>query len=113
MPIEVVLDIFSGRPNPIWVLSGDQGKQWLSYMEALQPASEGDGPEPAGLGYRGILVKGFKHTKCGESVRVFGGVVQCADRKYLDDGRQLEKWLLATAGPSLDDSLREIVEEQI
>jgi len=113
MPIEVVLDIFSGRPNPTWPLAGNRAAEWLSRLEALPPATEADAAEPPGLGYRGFVVSWFSHPKCGGPARVFGGVVQCAGGAYRDEGRRLERWLLATAGTALDDALRDVVSAQI
>jgi len=53
--VEVQLDVFSGRPNPCWTLSGESVRTLEQMLGGLQPDRA---PEPPGLGYRGILVVG-------------------------------------------------------
>ena len=54
-PLEVELDVFSGRPNPRWVLPADERDSLLNLVASLKEAG---GPMPAaGLGYRGFILR--------------------------------------------------------
>ena len=54
-PLEVELDIFSGRPNPRWVLPTDERDSLLNMVASLRDTA---GPFPAtGLGYRGFILR--------------------------------------------------------
>src|SRR5258708_6876659 len=102
MPIEVELDVFSGRPNPRWVLSSSQEIEWTIRLDSLPNAANRDLPELPGLGYRGFVVKATDQTK------VYGGLVKINDELYRDHGRYLEKWLLSTSGSSVDESVKKM-----
>ena len=53
-PLEVELDVFSGRPNPRWVLQAEERDSLLELVRSLREAG---GPMPAtGLGYRGFIL---------------------------------------------------------
>lgn len=62
----VELDVFSGRPNPQWVLTDDERQR---VEELLRGLPEGTDPGPGattGLGYRGfVLVEGPRQTRAG------------------------------------------------
>ena len=54
-PVEVELEVFSGRPNPRWVLRAEEGDSLLELVGSLK---ESGGPMPAaGLGYRGFILR--------------------------------------------------------
>jgi hypothetical protein len=57
--LEVELDIFSGMPNPKWILSEKEEKELLDRIIAeptqVSPAYSLD--EQFSLGYRGLLVR--------------------------------------------------------
>ena len=111
-PGEVVLDIFSGRPNPSWALSAAE-TQLLADMIAALPATEPVSlPEP--LGYRGFDVR-WTGPELGSPLRVaaFRGVVveTVGDviRYRADDGRRVERWLLETARPHIEGPVYDAV----
>ncbi|WP_405856203.1 hypothetical protein OG361_22610 [Streptomyces sp. NBC_00090] len=60
--LEVEMDIFSGTPNPSWVLTKEEESQVLEIIEAdpdqISPVSTEK--EKFGLGYRGFLVRTVK-----------------------------------------------------
>ena len=60
--LEVELDVFSGMPNPTWVLSKRQEATLTELLGAepaqMSPITAPD--EPFGLGYRGLLVRRIK-----------------------------------------------------
>ena len=53
--VEVELDVFSGRPNPRWVVPGVERDSLLNMVASLR---EAQGPMPStGLGYRGFILR--------------------------------------------------------
>lgn len=55
VPLELEVDMFSGRPNPRWVLPMDERDSLLNLIASLREAA---GPMPAtGLGYRGFILR--------------------------------------------------------
>jgi len=60
--LEVELDIFSGRPNPVWILSNREERELLERLTAepsqVSPAQAAD--EQFSLGYRGFIVRPIK-----------------------------------------------------
>ena len=54
-PLEIELDVFSGRPNPRWVVPAEARDSLLELVASLR---EVGGPMPAtGLGYRGFILR--------------------------------------------------------
>lgn len=52
--MEVELDAFSGRPNPVWTVTADEA----AALRALLATSGAPVPAPAeGLGYRGFVLR--------------------------------------------------------
>jgi hypothetical protein len=102
----VVLDIFSGRPNPSWTVPLVEVERWLTSL----PASRRAGADEEGLGYRGLVVTSDK-----QRVRVFNGAVKIGAATIdtaaigpatLDDpGRRFETWLLAAGEKVIDPAL--------
>lgn len=107
---EVELDIFSGRPNPTWKLSGEETSQLLGLLGNLQ-STEARRPEP-GLGYRGFVVS-FRDS----TVRIYGGTVERSvggsSESFADEDRALERWLLKASGSRLSPDLYEIVAREL
>lgn len=113
MAIEVMLDIFSGLPNPVWELNSVQETDLLSRIETLPPAHGEAFPEPPGLGYRGFVIQPKGSLKLQEPVVIYKGVVQHANRRYEDTQRGLEKWLLESAGLSIPEQLKEVISREV
>ncbi len=112
---EVELDLFSGRPNPVWKLEPalcEDLEQRISRLPKAPSFREG-GTER--LGYRGFRIRLPSESAKGvDSLYIFGGRVtriNGSDRtQYLDAEKQLELWLLSTsagAEPALDKNLLE------
>jgi len=109
--VEVELDIFSGNPNPIWILSEADGVLFLKKLAMLPKASAKELSD--NLGYRGFIVKVINET--GESfVRIQNGTVQLSQSGiniyYSDQNRNLERWLLNSGKPILRSDLYDMVE---
>jgi hypothetical protein len=67
-PMEIELDVFSGRPNPTWVVSPELAASVSRALSSL-PAAPAR-PEPGHLGYRGFIIR-----QSELSARVFDGHV--------------------------------------
>jgi hypothetical protein len=102
----VEMDIFSGRPNPSWELSPEQTLEFQRQVAALNHRTP---PAPVfdGLGYRGLIVRDpsypgwFLKVAFGRILEVKEGV----EYGCRDEGRALEKWLVATAKGKIDERL--------
>jgi hypothetical protein len=90
---EVQLDVFSGRRNPHWTLSGEPLREVERRLDGLPEAEER--PEPPGLGYRGFLIGGSR-----AQVRAFRSVITVMREgrtSAFKDERRLEAHLLDQA----------------
>lgn len=113
---DVTLDIFSGRENPSWELSGEQLGALASVLEALpetEPAAFFDG-----LGYRGFrVVITDEATGKTEGIKAWKGLVQYsaggADKFLKDKDRRVERLLLESGGSHLKADLRDAVRLEI
>jgi hypothetical protein len=112
--MKVELDIFSGRPNPAWVLSDADARAFLNKVEGLPRAAVRELSNP--LGYRGFIV----HVENGADnyrVQVQDGKVQLLRGRtttyYSDPGRKLERWLLESGKPFLPNELFVLVEGEL
>jgi len=106
---EVELDIFSGMPNPTWILTDDAADSFLKQLATLPLTSA---RELAGnLGYRGFIVQCTQ----GDDVRltrVQNGVVHISEGATnvyaYDEDRKLERWLLDTGRLYLKDEIFQV-----
>lgn len=110
---EIELDIFSGMPNPTWSLTDSEEESFMKRLAALERTSSGK--LSGNLGYRGFIVQCTR----GENVRfirVQKGTVQISEKAtefYASDkNRELERWLLSTGKPHIDDELFQIAERE-
>lgn len=108
MGVAVELDLFSGRPNPRVVLSGEEAKELLRRLEALPRAPLAEFPDRPGLGYRGIRLRGGSIAPAV----IYGGLVrQQGAGARTDPGRTLERWLLQTLDERLEPGLRPTIQQ--
>ena len=113
---KVELDIFSGIPNPTWMLTFSEASDLTSRISRLDPTEE-TGQRPENLGYRGFIVQTIAASSATvQTIRAYHGIIEVVDATktayYLDPQRQIELWLLTTAKPPLaDDLIAEIVKE--
>jgi len=93
------LDLFSGRPNPQWRLTGPVRERLLALLRAAPPAAV-PRREP-GLGYRGFVIR---ITSGGTTTRVHvgEGSIDVDGERGRDDGRAIEKVLMQ----SMPDDLK-------
>ncbi len=111
---EVELDIFSGMPNPTWILADAEADSFLKQLAALPPAPARQ--LSGNLGYRGFIVQ-VAEGGGTELVRIQAGTVHIsrgATTIYaLDADRALERWLLNMGKPYLRSDIVEIVEREL
>lgn len=109
MAVHVTLEIFSGRPNPTWVLSDSQIKDLTRFRET-QPKAFRRAAAPAALGYRGFTLREIggdtgKPTIASRGRPLLGGHVAEAE---------VAEFLLRTAPvPILPDDIRKHVQDRI
>jgi hypothetical protein len=109
---QVEVDVFSGRPNPVWTLTAAEAQAFVQRFAALPslPGNGGSAEQDQGLGYRGLKVNLLSE---GRKRRVSIGhgkvVVEEPDsqkpRQLQDPERRLEQWLLQTGREHLDPDL--------
>jgi hypothetical protein len=109
--IEVELDIFSGMPNPVWILTNYQADIFMKDLFALSPVAETK--LSGNLGYRGFIVTvAEEHSR--QMIRIQNGVVQKEKNEMwlyaADSKRKLERWLLNTGKPHIKAELFQMVE---
>ena len=107
---EVELDLFSGRPNPVWTLSNADTTELERRLSALPKTSAKTLFD--GLGYRGLIVRRSKEA----TAHVQNGVVALASHEsstYLEDSqRALERWLIATGKSAIGAEIYKMVEAE-
>ena len=112
----VELAIFSGRPNPHWMLTPEQQTKLLRMLQALPQTTQTRSLEQ--LGYHGFIVE-IPSMEDGSTTRIslYKGIVQYHEQmgiEYrLDRGRQVEQWLLSTAKPWVDPELYTLAEQDL
>jgi hypothetical protein len=111
--MQIELDVFSGRPNPTWALSDQEGKEFLAKFKALT-ASDSHKPHYDGLGYRGFKVTEFQDY---DKVTVLEGIVEARrgekTYRWRDQEKTLEKYLLKLAKDHVDEGIYKVVESSI
>ena len=93
--MEVELDAFSGRPNPVWALNAAQARELQALLDG---ATEAVAAPFEGLGYRGFALRPVNAPgAAGQTAqRVFAGTVQRGAAFYADT-RDAEAWLIRLA----------------
>ncbi len=111
--VEVELDIFSGMPNPTWVLTNVEADSFVKKLAAMSRTSA---TELSGnLGYRGFIVQVTQGANT-QLIHIQTGIVHIsigATNVYAnDEDRELERWLFNTGKPHLKNELFQIVERE-
>jgi hypothetical protein len=111
---QVELDIFSGMPNPTWVLTTPDTQSLRRRLAAL-PHAPARGLSGR-LGYRGLVVEVTNGAET-RLVRIQSGNVHIAEGETTtfarDEGRELERWLIETGRPQLSENVMEVVEREM
>jgi hypothetical protein len=117
--LEVELDIFSGMPNPRWVLTRREEQELVDRLTA-EPANVSavaTADEQFGLGYRGLIVRLVKPDEDSpwSKAQTAAGVTVPGEFRVgsAPDSQSLADWLLQTSEPErkrslVTDELREV-----
>jgi hypothetical protein len=117
-PMDVEVDLYSGRPNPRFTLGSGATAELTHRLETLPPAGESARPHE-GLGYRGLHVQAGSTdsdtdadivTDIVTEIVVSGGLVTVRNpdgsmRRLKDPERALERWLLDRGAADLDPNV--------
>ena len=91
--VRVTIDIFSGRPNPVWILDEPLAKEVLRQIYAepgvISPADQDRGV----LGFRGLLLEIEGEDKLPWKIRLAGGFSKKESR-----GLEIAEQLIASLG---------------
>src|SRR6185369_6153615 len=114
MALVVMLNVFSGRPNPVWLLSEEQAGELLRRISSVEVET----PVKAGYVNGGFGYQGFSITSTFNSssvtdldLHINGGIIDPGARAVsrFDEARTLESWLLSTASDAVDQETRKEV----
>jgi hypothetical protein len=116
MPLTVTMKIFSGRPNPVWVLPDSAANEFHDRVSRIRSTARTSNLKPlgalGGLGYRG-----FKVQSIGDPTTTYihAGIVDPGrhNATYLTDDRELEKWLFSLNRKQLSPDIQEHVEREL
>jgi hypothetical protein len=103
------IDVYSGRPAPEWTLTPEETEALHSLLATLP---SGGAPPPAGLGYRGVLVR-IPGDSGVVTLRAGGGVVASEPEDgatLADPGRRVERYLWESARRHLAPDVIETLE---
>ena len=97
--MQVTLDVFSGRPNPSWILSADEAQELARRLHGLPSAVQL--PREGDLGYRGFrIVTTPQRSKLPTEIAVGQNLVTVRDdsgTRHYTDANGIELWLLEQA----------------
>jgi hypothetical protein len=100
--VNVVLQVFSGRPDPSWALDSEELGAVTERVAAARRSKSSEEPPPPVLGYRGFRVENRAGVEeLPEALSVWRGVIVASDpRRGVEtwaDVAGLEGWLLEDA----------------
>jgi hypothetical protein len=98
-PVQVELDIFSGRPNPQWLFPAAAVRRVVE--QVMRSPDSFPAPPVPGLGYRGFIVSNPPGSQLlPATIRVYNGTISLISRKgggTIQDSVGLEQELIADA----------------
>jgi hypothetical protein len=116
MPIQVTLDIFSGRVNPTWELSNEQEHQLTGLLFSLSKRSLLKASATfQGLGYNGFIISSIGLPGLPVTMLVKSNLVDFGwmNDSFVDNDHTIEKWLLNSGGDFVPPEVKEIVGVQL
>jgi hypothetical protein len=113
--LKVELDIFSGRPNPTWFLSGKEEKELIDRVQADPSIMVPVTAPVGGLGYRGYIVSTVKESAAdGQKSKPLPSLFRIGGEVEKDQSTSL--WLLDTSelpDTEVDDYIRGVAAQTI
>ena len=117
MATVVTLDVYSGRPNPSWVLSDADSQKLTERVHAIDTVtSQKSSGALGGLGYRGFLVNHTPHSvQAHPAFHVHEGIIDkgLSEDNLVSRDRELEDWLLSTAKGAVHDDVKTLVSGEL
>lgn len=108
--MRVEMRVFSGRPNPCWVLEGNDLPDFPTALYKL-PHHGGTFDVPERLGYSGLVVSNEDASAAWTEIIVFHELVMVRLKKrtdyLIDDDRTVENMLLEAARGHVKDAVIE------
>lgn len=113
MALTVTLNVFSGRPNPVWTLDDSDSEKLLKLLaEGGEPTNLKSNAGIAALGYRGFHVTASEGSPMGAmSLHVHQGIVDVgpSEMNQISGKRAIETFLLDTAGDRIEKDVKKHV----
>lgn len=111
--MDVEVDLYSGRGNPRFRLSPAAGTELLRRIAGLDPVAGAAALRDV-LGYRGLRITPGAAGAPIVEIAISGGVVLAREHSgrelwLRDPGREVERWLVAQAGLSLEPGVVELL----
>jgi hypothetical protein len=116
MSLTVTMKIFSGRPNPVWVLPEAAANEFNDRLARIARTASISNLKPAStlstLGYRGFKVQSIGQS---QATYIHAGIVDRGREKptFLTDDRDLEQWLFSTNVKQFSPTVQEHVERSL
>jgi hypothetical protein len=108
----VTLEVFSGRPDPNWLLTDNDEAEFERLVASAPVAARPASSQVEPLGYRGFHVR-IKHSGTRPThVKIFDGWIKGRGTRK-DPGRVLERWLLTTAHGAIPNDLTAYIQSEI
>jgi hypothetical protein len=114
MAIAIQLHVYSGRPDPVWIVSDSEADRLTGKRQMLFERASAPGPAPVGLGYRGFTIFDVPEASAAKEF--------IAEAAMLDEGRRssfisgepdVEDQLLRTARDKISPRVFQHVEEAL
>src|SRR5216684_3151115 len=117
MATVVTLDVFSGLPNPTWVLSEADSQKLVERINAVETVTA-QKPSGAvgGLGYRGFLLNRTPHSvQTHAAMHVHEGIIDKGinEANLISRDREIESFLLGTAPDTVHADVRKLVASEL
>lgn len=110
MPWLASANVYSGRPNPTWIINDAEARLLENNFDLTKGGADS---ERIGLGYRGFNVTLTKPGSLNESVASRNSLSSKVIGGFFAEEPELEERLLWTAGDAIDDNLRSYLSTQI
>ncbi|MBC8115261.1 MAG: hypothetical protein H7062_12830 [Candidatus Saccharimonas sp.] len=117
MSLSVTLNIYSGRPNPVWTLEDDQAEELMKLLsEGGEPTNLKSSAGLVPLGYRGFHVTSTAASPFGAlSLHAHDGIIDPGptELNLISGKRAVESFLLETAGAAIDKDVKKHINDSL